>query len=115
MKQLILTFLIALLSTFTFSQSDESYTIYMDQKTHLLRGIVYDFGTDSIDIVFFDGYYDLYNEKRELICSVRKEETLVIDINEFKMNSGFYYLVDPETLKLIRLCRIPYKATKEEK
>jgi D-alanyl-lipoteichoic acid acyltransferase DltB (MBOAT superfamily) len=45
---------------------------------------------------------------------VSKSEAISIDISEFKLASGYYYLVDVKELKLIRLCPIPLILLREE-
>lgn len=52
--------------------------------------------------------------KGNCICQIPKSEAISINISEFNLASGYYYLVDVKELKLIRLCPIPSSPLREE-
>lgn len=115
MKYLTLILLALTMSFTALSQDEESvYTIYMDEETHLLSAIKYEYGIDSISVDITTNYYEVYDAEDECICYTHKDEVVVIDVNQFWMMTGYYYLVDPNTLKLIQLCPIPSRASKTE-
>ena len=44
----------------------------------------------------------------------QKSEAILINISDFNLASGYYYLVDAKELKLIRLCPIPSTPLRKE-
>jgi len=86
----------------------------MDKETNLLRSVVREFQIDSLKTYLEGEYYEMYDPKGNCICQISKSEAVSIDISEFNLASGYYYLVDVKELKLIRLCPIPSSPLREE-
>jgi len=115
MKYLI-TLLFVLTSFCSYSQvtDEQIFTIFMDKETNLLRSVVREFQIDSLKTYLEGDYYEMYDLKGNCLCQISKSEAISIDISEFNLASGYYYLVDVKELKLIRLCPIPLTPLREE-